>query len=80
MNAPGNEVVPGLRGWAHRYVSTVCRHHPHVAAARCRNTCKFCAAPCRCYCHTSGRWYRNPLKAAAYVLRRAYNRTVTAGR
>lgn len=77
---PGSrrEVVPRLRAWAHRYTSTACRHHPHVAAARCRETCKFCGTRCRCYCHTGGPVWRHPVKAARYALRGAYNRVVSA--
>lgn len=33
----------------HHYLSTACTHGLHV---RCRMTCKFCEAPCRCQCHT----------------------------
>ena len=32
----------------HEYVSTACQHDLHD---RCRLTCKFCSAPCRCACH-----------------------------
>lgn len=37
----GNEV--------HFYLSTACFHDLHD---RCRVTCKFCAAPCSCDCHS----------------------------
>jgi len=32
----------------HFYVSTACTHEKHDG---CRQTCKFCTAPCRCECH-----------------------------
>jgi hypothetical protein len=32
----------------HAYVSTACIHELHD---RCRLTCKFCEAICRCPCH-----------------------------
>jgi hypothetical protein len=37
----------------HNYLSTACYHEIHGDA--CRNTCKFCDAPCFCTCH------RNPV-------------------
>lgn len=35
-------------GGEHTYTSTACYHKLHD---RCRLKCKFCDAPCRCYCH-----------------------------
>lgn len=35
-------------GEPHVYMSTACIHAMH---GRCRMTCKFCDAPCRCSCH-----------------------------
>lgn len=32
----------------HLYLSTACTHGFHM---RCRGTCKFCEAACRCQCH-----------------------------
>jgi len=77
---PGSrrEVVGGLRPRWHRYTSTACRHHPHVASERCRVTCKFCAAACACYCHTGGPWWRWPVKALRYATRRVVNRLMAA--
>lgn len=72
-----SEVVPGLRARFHRYTSTACRHHPHVRAGRCRRTCKFCGAGCRCYCHTGRRWWRTPVRAVRFHLREAFNRRVS---
>lgn len=50
--------APTVGRWGH-YMSTACIHalaefdeqlsdRFHV---RCRLTCKYCDAPCRCYCH-----------------------------
>lgn len=33
----------------HSYVSTACQHE---LCGSCRNTCKFCNAPCRHFCHS----------------------------
>lgn len=32
----------------HFYLSTACKHTLHD---RCRKTCKYCEAPCDCWCH-----------------------------
>ena len=32
----------------HEYLSTACHHGIH---SRCRGTCKFCSAQCKCPCH-----------------------------
>jgi hypothetical protein len=37
---------------SHDYLSTACSHGLHD---RCRRTCKFCRAPCRCGCHADSR-------------------------
>lgn len=42
------KVVVG--GPQHDYLSTACHHGLHE---RCRKTCKFCAAPCKCECHAA---------------------------
>lgn len=34
----------------HDYLSTACFHAEHE---RCRRSCKFCSAQCRCHCHDS---------------------------
>lgn len=70
MNAPtdGRELSARLRPWLHRYLSTACRHHPEIPWRRCRITCKFCGAKCRCWCHDRRLW-RHPLKYLAYRLR-----------
>jgi len=36
----------------HEYVSTACFHELHE---HCRKTCKFCSAPCLCWCHIKSR-------------------------
>lgn len=41
---------PGDIFRGHVYTSTSCYHHQHQ---RCRLTCKFCGASCRCSCHPS---------------------------
>lgn len=44
----------------HKYTSTACQHELHD---RCRETCKFCDAPCACDCHrraTPGNVYPLP--------------------
>jgi hypothetical protein len=40
--------LPDQSASAHLYVSTACQHGQHD---RCRQQCKFCAAPCLCPCH-----------------------------
>lgn len=43
-------------GVIHRYISTACEHEedsPELHAA-CRQTCKFCNAPCMCENHKDG--------------------------
>jgi hypothetical protein len=45
------EVKPKLKmamPSALHYTSTACQHAKH---AECRQTCKFCNAPCACPCH-----------------------------
>lgn len=40
----------------HAYVSTACLHRLCTEKGACRQTCKFCDAPCACSCHpASGR-------------------------
>jgi hypothetical protein len=34
---------------AHAYLSTACYHSKH--GVLCRQTCKYCDAPCSCTCH-----------------------------
>ena len=46
-----SELLPSdviARQGVHAYVSTACHHGLHP---RCCKNCKFCAAPCACYCH-----------------------------
>lgn len=42
----------------HNYTSTACGHAQlegdHDLHASCRRSCKFCDAPCDCWCHTQG--------------------------
>lgn len=64
----GRELSARLRPWLHRYLSTACRHHPEVPWMRCRSTCKFCGAKCRCWCHDRRLW-RHPVRWAAYRVR-----------
>lgn len=45
----------------HEYVSTACQHDLH---GRCRKTCKFCAASCRCPCHDGEVFTAEPLTDA----------------
>lgn len=48
--APGAASTSSQGGDAsHNYLSTACLHGLHD---RCRENCKFCAAPCRCECHS----------------------------
>jgi hypothetical protein len=64
-----------LRARFHRYLSTACRHHDEIVFMRCRVTCKFCGAKCRCWCHDQ-RALRHPLRWAAYQVRRTWTRLV----
>ena len=40
--------IPDLTPREHEYLSTACMHEMHD---RCRMTCKWCTAGCRCTCH-----------------------------
>lgn len=71
----GKELSARLRPFFHRYLSTACRHHNEIGFARCRRACKFCGAPCRCWCHDQS-VLRHPLKWLAYRLRAAWTSRV----
>jgi len=69
------ERVGWLHPRLHRYLSTACRHHDAVRAERCRRTCKFCGARCRCWCHDRRGW-RHPVRWVRYQLRRGMTRAL----
>jgi hypothetical protein len=54
----------------HHYVSTACQHEK---CGSCRNTCKFCGAPCLCTCHPEGALLpASPVDQARGIARELY--------
>ena len=50
MAAPAS-LHPDATGAPSAYVSTACLHRLCAEKGACRQTCKFCDAPCACPCH-----------------------------
>lgn len=70
-SSEGNVSVPATE---HDYYSTSCYHNEHeyckshtgLSGAKKPGHCKFCDAPCGCWCHTSNVIFERDLMAMDY--------------